>query len=924
MCSFRFRFFIFFLIICLAAPGQSLQNIGVTRDNGARVVSLVLDDSTTLSLASPRPLFSFRLDGISIESDDVPAGLVGSRFLMIYAGGAEAGYTPRGGSHPGFMAELVLRNNWTDTIIVSDVVPFGEKNNDAFISGAGPRDLARAYLHLPGKSPVRVILPDNAWEMGFSTFPAAGGLSVTAIARRIKTDNGTMRRYETILPPGASVTYSIWADLFRGEWQDGLRLMFAERWLYDLDRFDETLYKRDDLKWIRTSYLMILQMAWDREFYDRFSGTEGFAKYLAAYNRLFGHVDVFGIWPTWPRLGLDDRNQWDLYRDLPGGTASLRRLSREARADGCRFFIAYNPWDRSTRSEDHLSGMTEIIAQTEADGVVLDTEGRSSAEMQKAADTVRQGVVMYSEGMPVVKDMPGIVAARVHNALFLSPELNLNKLIRPDFAIFRVADVGEDVLHREISVAFFNGYGTELNMFRPGGRGEEFSNDLEYLAGTTYVLRRNSDAFSGSGWTPLVGSGADKVYVNSWNAGEKRIYTVLNMDHRGYSGPLFNPGDTAGKHLVSLWRHEELDPTVVNGALMAPVQTPGWGQAFDGTRRESSVDCIALLPRIITAEFRGGRIRISSAVKGTLLISRGSPGYDNPPIKISSPADTLMSADALLGIAGEKIVIELTDGDGILLDETVVKPGHNRPWLVSETVRTAPASGIPEEMVVVPSATIRYKLNSADEFVPYPYAGKEVRSTTDSFLIDKYPVTNEEYLGFIRAARYIPSDTSNYLKHWDKGMPVSGQERYPVVWVSLEDARAYARWAGKRLPTEAEWQLAAQGTDGREWPWGNEFHATKCNNAFGRPTPVDAFPKGESPCGAADMVGNIWQMTGDIYSNGAYFFNIIRGGSWFKPESSRWYVRGGPQPLTMTQMQLLVSPGYDRSATVGFRCVRDL
>jgi formylglycine-generating enzyme required for sulfatase activity len=357
---------------------------------------------------------------------------------------------------------------------------------------------------------------------------------------------------------------------------------------------------------------------------------------------------------------------------------------------------------------------------------------------------------------------------------------------------------------------------------------------------------------------------------------------------------------------------------------MAPVQTPGWSQSFNGTRRESSVDCIALLPKIITAEFRGNRIRITSPVSGTLLISSGAPGYSNPSVEISSPADTLLSADALLGIAGDRIVIELTDEDGILLDERIVQPGQNHSWLVSETVRTPVVSEIPAEMVLVPSATIRYTLKSADEFVPYPGAGKETISSPDSFLIDRYPVTNEEYLRFIRAARYIPSDTSNYLRHWEAGLPVSGQERYPVVWISLEDARAYARWAGKRLPTEAEWQLAAQGTDGREWPWGNEFHATKCNNGFGRPTPVDAFPKGESPYGVADLVGNVWQMTDDVYCNGAYYFNIIRGGSWFRPESSWWYVRGGPQPLTMTQIQLLVSPGYDRSATVGFRCVIDL
>ena len=924
MCSFRFRFLPVFFIFYLAASGQSLENIGVVRDNGAAAVALILDDSTRTNLTAPRPLFSFRLDGVSLESDDVPAGLVGSRFMMIFAGGVEASYTPRGGSHPGFLAELTLRNNWNDTITVSDVVPFGEKNNDAFITGAGPGNLARAYLNLPGKSPVRVILPDNAWEMGFSTFRAQGDLSVAAIARRIKTDNGTARRYETILPPGASVTYHIYADIFRGDWQQGMKLMFAERWLYDLVRFDETLYQREDLRWIRTSYLMILQMAWDREYQNRFTGDQGFTEYLDQYNRLFGHVDVYGLWPTWPRLGLDDRNQWDLYRDLPGGTAGLREMSREARSDGCRFFIAYNPWDQSTRPEDHLRGMAQIIAETEADGVVLDTEGGSSAELQRAADTVRSGVVMYSEGMPVVKDMPGIVAARVHNALFLSPELNLNKLIRPDFAIFRVADVGEDILHREISVAFFNGYGTELNMFRPGGRGEEFRDDLKYLAKTTYTLRRNSDAFAGANWTPLVKSGADKVYVNSWNAGEKMIYTVLNMDHRGYTGPLFSPGDTAGKHLVSLWRHEELNPSVVNGDLMAPVETPGWSQLFNGTRRESSLDCIALMPRLITAVLSGNRIRVASEVSGILLISSGEPGYENPPLKITAPADTLLSSDALLGIAGEKIVIELTDTDGILLDEKVVRPQPGRPWLVSETQRTVPAGDIPAGMVLVPSAVIQYVLTSADEFVPYPSSGESVTASPDSFLIDKYPVTNEEFLRFIRASGYIPSDTSNYLRHWEQGLPVSGQERYPVVWVSLEDARAYARWAGKRLPTESEWQLAAQGTDGREWPWGDEFHATKCNNGFGRPTPVDAFPKGESPYGVADLVGNVWQMTNDVYSNGAYYFNIIRGGSWFRPESSWWYVKGGPQPLSMTQMQLLVSPGYDRSATVGFRCIKDL
>ncbi|MCK7533739.1 MAG: SUMF1/EgtB/PvdO family nonheme iron enzyme [Marinilabiliales bacterium] len=166
-------------------------------------------------------------------------------------------------------------------------------------------------------------------------------------------------------------------------------------------------------------------------------------------------------------------------------------------------------------------------------------------------------------------------------------------------------------------------------------------------------------------------------------------------------------------------------------------------------------------------------------------------------------------------------------------------------------------------------------------------------------MIDRYPVTNEGYLKFIRETRYIPADTSNYLKHWERGMPVSGQERYPVVYVSLEDARALCTAGpanGCRRRPSGSWQH--RGPMAGEWPWGNEFHATKCNNGFGRATPVDAFPKGESPYGVADLVGNVWQMTGDVYCNGAYYFNIIRGGSYFRPESSWWYVQGGPQPLT--------------------------
>jgi formylglycine-generating enzyme required for sulfatase activity len=120
-----------------------------------------------------------------------------------------------------------------------------------------------------------------------------------------------------------------------------------------------------------------------------------------------------------------------------------------------------------------------------------------------------------------------------------------------------------------------------------------------------------------------------------------------------------------------------------------------------------------------------------------------------------------------------------------------------------------------------------------------------------------------------------------------------------------------------------EWQYAAGGAKSLKWPWGNEYDSTLCNHATGKTTPVDAFPGGKSPFDVMDMTGNVWQLTNDIYNNGTYYFVIMKGGSFYKPTSSWWYVKGGPQPNNWHQQLLLVSPSFDRNATVGFRCVKD-
>ena len=130
----------------------------------------------------------------------------------------------------------------------------------------------------------------------------------------------------------------------------------------------------------------------------------------------------------------------------------------------------------------------------------------------------------------------------------------------------------------------------------------------------------------------------------------------------------------------------------------------------------------------------------------------------------------------------------------------------------------------------------------------------------DAYYIGKYPVTNAEYLRFVEAAGHKPP------QHWEGDAVPAGKEDHPVVYVSWDDAQAFCHWlAGEtgyalRLPTEAEWEKAARGTDGRTFPWGEELDQTRCNTHLlylDDTTPVGQYsPQGDSPYGVADMGGN--------------------------------------------------------------------
>ena len=161
-------------------------------------------------------------------------------------------------------------------------------------------------------------------------------------------------------------------------------------------------------------------------------------------------------------------------------------------------------------------------------------------------------------------------------------------------------------------------------------------------------------------------------------------------------------------------------------------------------------------------------------------------------------------------------------------------------------------------------------------------------SATDAFYIDLNEVTNTDYKAFVDATQRA------HPFHWPEGNIPKGKENHPVVYVSWFDANEYCSWAGKRLPTEQEWEKAARGEEGLIYPWGNEWSLDKSNNPYKNSTgtePVGSYPEGRSPYGLYDISGNVWEWVDSYYlphpgnpvTRAEYGEDkrVLKGGSWF-------------------------------------------
>lgn len=226
----------------------------------------------------------------------------------------------------------------------------------------------------------------------------------------------------------------------------------------------------------------------------------------------------------------------------------------------------------------------------------------------------------------------------------------------------------------------------------------------------------------------------------------------------------------------------------------------------------------------------------------------------------------------------------------------------------------------PKGMVYVRGGTFMMGRDEKDGGDDYERPAHQV--TVKPFFIDAYEVTNEDYEKFVKAASH------NAPVNWKNGTYPAGAARKPVTGVSWDDANDYARWAGKRLPTEEEWEFAARGTDGRRYPWGDKWEAGMANAGGASTGMADAGAYGAyeraSPFGAFDMVGNAWEWTASAlaaYPGGQLpkqtmpgELRVIRGGTHVstKEQATTTYRAGWP------------ARGGNDYGNTGFRCVKDV
>ncbi|MGV8944541.1 formylglycine-generating enzyme family protein [Thermomonas sp.] len=715
---------------------------------------------------------------------------------------------------------------------------------------------------------------------------AATDLDLPPVSTEYKFSHVTTSRY---LPTPGKAPGWPFADI--GQWRIDAKSS-ADDWIRELRDwrrehltrigYDDGHYRRPELQWAQRNFVHAQMMVEDRYFYDPIAGAYTVDRYLDDLEARFGGIDSVLIWFVYPNIGIDDRNKLDLASCLPGGFEGLRGAVDDFHRRGVRVFLPTMPWDNGTREqgESDWEAIASMVVAVGADGINGDTYNGVPRAFFNACDARGKPVVLQPESTISAEEQliwnvqswgkkaPNEVVPPVAKFKWLEPRHMINYENR----------WGRDRTH-DLQYIFFNGIGYNAWENIWGIWNQLTPRDAETLRRIATIERQFAPLMVSMDWRPYAPTLQVGIFSSAFPVDDLCLWTVVNRNEYAVAGEQLAVPHQDGARYYDVWNGVELQPPVQGGnAILAfAMETRGFG-----------------------------------------AVLKVSPGAAVDGLGAFLATMQALAATPLQSLSSEWMAL---------------------PQQLVAITPTQPSAHAPEGMLTIPGGEFDFVVGGiaieggtwagVDVQFPWEPSARRFhrhRMQVAPFHIDRTPVTNAAFHAFMQTTGYQPRDAHNFLRDWVDGAPPGGWGNKPVTWVSLEDARAYASWAGKRLPREWEWQFAAQGTDGRAYPWGVAWRddavpAPSRGRHHGVPADVDAHPLGVSPFGVLDMVGNIWQWT-DEYTDEHTRAAILRGGSRYQPQTSHWYF---PQAHRLDQhgKYLLMAPCKDRSGMVGFRCVVD-
>jgi iron(II)-dependent oxidoreductase len=695
------------------------------------------------------------------------------------------------------------------------------------------------------------------------------------------------RREETFDGPSSPAAYAAWS----AQWQQW-RTSTLKRVKYQSKVYDSMLL------WTQTSFIQPQMMAHEAFFFDHATHSYTVDRYVRDVTSRYGGIDSVLIWPTYPNIGIDARNQFDMIRDMPDGFAAAVRQLQDRH--NISVLLPYNPWDNGTRPEatSDAVALAALLKATGARGFNGDTlEVVDESFWQAALHTGGPTAIEPEEGGDEWSLWYTKLGWGYWTPYSYVPAVDRWKYLEHRH-LTHVCERWARDRHDGLQAAFFNGCGYESWENIWGTWNQISDRDAAAIERVATILRFAGALFGGGNsfgavdfvpHDPVVQS-ANGVFATRFEAN-----AYVHWGQRGVSGTL----GAASSVPYTAW-------TIVN-------RDPSNAQFTFSPTIDAQQTCFDLY------------FGVPITIPATLSIE--GQGYDAvlcvPQSRASDP-DLLNFLQGMQSVTSAPLASFSTTVP--ILPQTITVYANSRGGSTSGMSHIAggnyafSVTGIEIEGQQRPGIDFQYQWES------YPQLTHFVQMNMPSFWIDTYPVTNSRFAQFLNSSGYVPVVRKNFLRDWSAGTYPAGWGNKPVTWVSHADATAYCKFKGARLPNEWEWQYAAQGTDGRTYPWGSSPDPTRVPTPFlGRvlpgPDDVDAHPTGQSPFGVQDLVGNVWQWT-NVFEDAHTRAASLKGGCYYQPQGSMWYF---PNTLQVNQHGkfLLVDDGLDRAATLSFRCVMD-